>query len=310
MKKFMDKLLIIDGHAILHRAYHALPPNFTAPDGTPTNAVYGFTTMLLRLLSDLKPTHLAVAFDLPTPTFRQQIYTQYQNKRPEMEGNLKDQIPLVHEMLEALNIPFYEMAGYEADDVIGTLSTQTTESVLIVTGDRDMLQLVNDHVSVMVPVKGLAETKTYDAALVRAEFGVEPQQWVDVKALKGDPSDNYPGVAGIGPKTAEDLIKTYGTVEDVYKNLGKIKAQIAAKLAAGAEDAGLGQKLAKIQTDVPVHLDLETAKTQNINWQQGIKYMHEKLGFKTIVERIKKEYLESKRSKQSKLSNEEQMKLI
>lgn len=287
----MSKLLLIDGHAILHRAYHALPPNFTAPDGTQTNAVYGFTSMLLRVLSDLKPDYLAVAFDLPQPTFRQQLYTAYQGKRPEMEGNLSGQIPLVHEMLEALNVAHFEVGGFEADDVIGTLAKQSDIDTIIVTGDRDMLQLVNDHVKVMVPVKGLGETKTYDTAKIKEEFGVTPSQWVDVKALKGDPSDNYLGVPGIGPKTAQDLIAKFGTLEEVYKNLGKLKPNVAKKLAEGAESAGLGKKLAAIVTDVPVYLDLAKADVTKINWKAGIEYMRSRLGFKSIPEKIEKEYL-------------------
>ncbi len=282
----MKRLVLIDGHAILHRAFHALPLNIKF------NAVYGFTTMLLRILTDLKPDYLAVAFDLPQPTFRQQQYTQYQAKRPEMQGNLAEQIPLVHEMLEALEIPYFELAGYEADDMIGTMATQNKGETIIVTGDRDMLQLVNSHVKVCVPVKGLAETKIYDEKQIAEEFGVKPSQWVDVKALKGDASDNYPGVRGIGPKTAQDLIVEYITIEGLYKNLKKLEAKTAKKLAEGAEDAGMGKKLAKIVTDAPIHLDLDKADVSGINWNSGIKYMREKLGFKSIPERIEKEYLD------------------
>ena len=167
--------------------------------------------MLLRVLSDLKPDFLAVAFDVPAPTFRQQAYTAYQGRRPEMESSLKDQVGLTHEMLSALQVPFFEVAGFEADDCIGTLAKQAVGNqenggnrgnmgveVFIVTGDRDMLQLVSDKVKVYVPVKGLSEAKTYDVQMVESEFGVTPSQWVDVKALKGDASDNYPGVSGIG----------------------------------------------------------------------------------------------------------------
>ncbi len=287
----MKKLVLIDGHAILHRAYHALPGTFTNKEGTPTNAVYGFTTMLLRILSDLKPDYLAVAFDRPEPNFRQQQYTAYQAKRPEMEGNLTAQIPLVHEMLEALGVSVFEVAGFEADDCLGTLARQSEAETIVVTGDRDMLQLVNSHVKVCVPVKGLAQTKIYDSLAIEAEFGVTASQWVDVKALKGDASDNYPGVAGIGPKTAQDLIKKFGSLEELYKNLGKLDSKTAKKLAEGAEDAGLGKKLAEIRTDVPVHLDLERTAVAKIDWQKGVDYMRQKLGFKTISERIEKQYL-------------------
>lgn len=282
----MGKLLLIDGHAILHRAFHALPP-MNNRAGTQTNAVYGFTNMLLQGLGDLAPTHLAVAFDLPQPTFRMQIWTQYQEKRPEMQGNLAEQIPLVHELLEALAISYFEVAGYEADDILGTLS-QNNGDVTIVTGDRDMLQLINEKVKVVVPVKGLAITKTYDEKTVIAEFGVKPSQWVDIKALKGDSSDNYPGVRGIGPKTAEKLISQFETLENVYKNLEKIDKKTAAKLAEGVEMAGLSQKLARILTDVPLQFDLNLADVNKINWQKGIEYMRSVLGFRGIADKIEK----------------------
>jgi len=285
------KLVLIDGHAILHRAFHSMPPNFSAPDGRPTNAVYGFMNMLLQVLDGQKPDYLAVAFDLPQPTFRMQQYTQYQAKRPEMQGNLAEQIPIVHELLETLKIEHFEMGGFEADDVIGTLAVsgqQLVDSVVIVTGDRDMLQLVNEKVKVCVPVKGLSQTKTYDEKLIMEEFGVRPE------ALKGDASDNYPGVRGIGPKTAQDLIAKYGTLEELYKNLEKLVPKVAKKLAEGAEDAGMGKKLAQIVTDVPVHLDLEKASMSKIDWLVGAQFMRVNLGFHSIPERIEKRYLKLK----------------
>lgn len=294
----MQKLVLIDGHAILHRAFHALPPTLTNKEGTSINAIYGFMTMLLRVLDDLKPTHLAVCFDLPQPTFRQQAYTAYQAKRPEMIGNLKDQIPLVHDLLDALKIPYFEVPGYEADDCIGTIAKQAVVGspvdVTIVTGDRDMLQLINDHVKVYVPIKGLSETKTYDEAAILAEYRVQPCQWVDIKALKGDPSDNYPGVAGIGPKTAQSLIAKFETVENLYQHLGNLDKNVSQKLAEGAESACLGKKLATIVTHVPLKFDLDAATVTKINWQEGVKYMRTHLGFKTISDRIEKTYLNKK----------------
>ncbi|MEK7565815.1 MAG: 5'-3' exonuclease H3TH domain-containing protein [Patescibacteria group bacterium] len=286
----IPKLVLIDAHAILHRAYHALPP-LTNKEGTQTNAIYGFMTMVLRLLSGIKPEYLAVCFDRPEPTFRKQIYTQYQGKRPEMEGNLAEQIPLLHELLDGLKISHFEVAGYEADDVIGTLAKQNSEETIIVTGDRDMLQLVNDKVKVLVPVKGLGETKLYDPDTVVEEFGVEPRQWVDVKALKGDSSDNYPGVPGIGPKTAQMLISKYSTLENLYGRLGEL-GKLGVKLAEGAESAGMSKKLATIVTDVPVHLDLLRADATKIDWGNGAKFMREKLGFKSIAGRVEREYLD------------------
>lgn len=309
----MKKLVLLDGHAILHRAFHALPPTFINKEGTSTNAVYGFTTMLLRIISDLKPDYLAVAFDLPKPTFRQQQYIAYQAKRPEMASNLSEQIPLVHELLEALKIQYFEVAGYEADDVIGALAWQATNisEVIIVTGDKDMFQLVNSHVKVCVPVKGLSETKIYDEQAIHDEHGVSASQWIDVKALKGDASDNYPGVAGIGPKTAQDLIAKFGSLEEVYKNLTKLDAKTAKKLAEGAEDAGMAKKLATIVTDVPVHLDLEKAKVNKIDWQKGVDYMRQRLGFRTISERIEKTHLNKTNNRhKDNIDSDNQMRLI
>ncbi len=310
----MKRLVLIDGHAILHRAFHAIPPNFHGPDETPTNAVYGFLTMLLRAIDNLKPDYLAVAFDLPAPNFRQQLYTQYQEKRPEMVGNLRDQIPLVFEMLEMLKIPHFEVAGFEADDCLGTLSFQAKEQgieTVIVTGDRDMLQLVNGAVKVCVPVKGLSETKTYDHRMIEEEFGVTPSQWVDVKALKGDGSDNYPGVRGIGPKTAQNLITKFGTLEKVYEHLGELDKKVATKLAEGAESAGMGKQLAKIVTDVPtVKLDLETAGVGQIDWKTGTQFMTDKLGFKTIVEKIRKQYFGEEIRTEKAKKTEEQISLL
>jgi len=290
----MGDFLLIDCHAILHRAYHALPP-LTNAQGVQTNAVYGFTTMLMRLLENWRPEFLAVAFDRPEPTFRQQIYTQYQEKRPEMEGNLRAQIPLVHELLDTLGIKYFEMAGFEADDVLGTLAAQTNNETMIVSGDRDLLQLINDHVKVLVPVRGLGETKLYDDQKVREEFGVTPDQWVDVKALKGDQSDGYPGVRGIGPKTACDLIVKYRTLENLYKHLGELKPQLKLKLVEGADDAGLSKKLAAIRTDVPgVYLNLGLVSVDRISWELGAKFMREKLGFRSIADKIKNSKFQTK----------------
>lgn len=301
-------LLLIDGHAILHRAFHALPP-LTNREGTQTNAVYGFTTMLIHLLETLKPTHLAVAFDLPAPTFRMQIWTAYQEKRPEMKAELADQIPLVHELLDALGICYFEAPGYEADDVIGTLSKNNSD-VIVVTGDRDMLQLINDHVKVIVPVKGLSLTKTYDAGAVKKEFAVSPEQWVDVKALKGDSSDNYPGVAGIGPKTAQELIAKYDNLENLYKHLEELKPPVAKKLAEGAEMAGLSQKLARIAADVPLKFNVDLAGVNRINWQKGVEYMRSVLGFRSIADKIEKVYLQKVEPSYAKAPEGKQMELM
>lgn len=215
----MSKLVLIDGNAIMHRAYHALPP-LTTKKGEPINAVYGFVSMLLGLINELKPTHISVCFDRPEKTFRKEKYIHYQSQRPEMDEFLSSQITKMHDVLTAFGIPVYEKAGYEADDLLGTIAKQSVrveecksgskklkkthalplsrsstliDEVVIVTGDRDIFQLINDKVKVYVPVKGLKEGKLYGVGEVRHEFDFDPIQMIDYKALVGDPSDNYPG---------------------------------------------------------------------------------------------------------------------
>jgi len=246
----MNRLVLIDGNAILHRAYHALPP-LTAPDGSVVNAVYGFVSILIKIFHDLKPTHMAVAFDRPEPTFRKSLYKDYQAKRPEMDSDLATQIPKVQDVVRAFGIPIYEAAGYEADDVIGSLVKQAGMEVVIVTGDKDILQLVDDKkgVKVFMPTKGLSEGKLYGEAEVVERLGVKSKQIPDLKALMGDSSDNYPGVAGIGPKTAVDLITRYGNIEKLYKSDG-----LTEKLLKGKGNAFLSKDLATIRTDVPVEM--------------------------------------------------------
>ena len=243
-----SRLVLIDGNAILHRAFHALPP-LTAPDGSVVNVVYGFVSILIKIFNDLRPTHMAVAFDRPEPTFRKKLYKDYQAKRPEMDRTLVSQIPKVQDVVRAFGIPIYDKAGFEADDVIGTMCRQITGEIIIVTGDKDILQLVDDKrgVKVFMPTKGLSEGKLYGEAEVVERLGVTPKQIPELKALMGDSSDNYPGVAGIGPKTAVDLITRYGNIDALYKSDG-----LTEKLLKGRENAFLSKDLATIRTDVPV----------------------------------------------------------
>lgn len=290
----MKRLVLIDGHAILHRAYHALPP-LTSRSGELVNAVYGFTTMLLKVISDLNPKYLAVAFDTEKPTFRQAEYIGYQAQRPKMEEELKGQIERVYEMLTAMGIPIFEKEGFEADDVIGTLARQAKKDteVVIVTGDRDMMQLVGPKIRVYAPIKGLSEAQFFDEEKVKKEIGVRPGQITDFKGLTGDPSDNYPGVPGIGPKTARELLEKFKTLEKIYKNLSEVgrffNPSVVAKLAQGKESAQLSKRLATIVTDVPLKLDLEKCKFEftDKEREQTIKKLEE-LRFKSLVERIKK----------------------
>ncbi len=253
----MNRLVVIDGNAILHRAYHALPP-LTAPDGQLVNAVYGFISILIKIFHDLKPTHMAVAFDRPEPTFRKSLYKDYQGKRPEMDMDLVSQIPKVQDVVRAFGIPMYDKAGFEADDVIGTIVKQAAMEVIIVTGDKDILQLVDDArgIKVFMPTKGLSEGKIFGEKDVVEKMGVTPAQIPDLKALMGDSSDNYPGVAGIGPKTAIELLTTYGSVEKIIQ---------AKELKDSEQSARLGLALATIRSDIPIEIKtlvpLETLDT-------------------------------------------------
>lgn len=286
----MTKLLLIDGNAILHRAYHALPSSLTSKDGQPINAVYGFVSMLLRIITDLKPTHIAVAFDTPVETLRKAQYVGYQAHRPRMESDMSSQFEITYKVLEAMNIPIYKKERYEADDVIGTISDQCegkVENIVVVTGDRDILQLVDDkrHVFVYMPVKGLTNAKLYKEADVVERMGVKPSQIIDYKGLAGDPSDNYPGVNGIGPKTAIDLIKKYDTIENIYHNLGEIPERQSKKLAEGAESAAMSKMLATIVKDVPITFKLEEAGKWNVSSPKTLEYFKE-IGFKTLTNRV------------------------
>ena len=254
----MSKLVLVDGNAIMHRAFHALPTTLTSENGEPTNAVYGFTSMLFKIIEDLVPTHIAVCFDRREPTFRKKEFKDYQSHRPEMDIGLSSQFPKAKEVLKAFRIPAYDKKGFEADDVIGTISKRTrVDEVVIVTGDKDILQLVDKRIKVYLPVGGLSNAVLMDEKKVKEKMGVRPERIVDYKGLVGDPSDNYKGVLGIGPKTAEKLFKDYDSFKEIYKNIDKIDERIASKLKEHKKSADMSYKLAKIVTDVDVEYDIE-----------------------------------------------------
>lgn len=283
----MERLVIIDGNAILHRAFHALPP-LTTKKGELVNAVFGFTSMLLRVVSDLRPKYVAVTFDRPKPTFRKAIYVGYQAHRPKMDEGLVSQIEKVHQVVNALGIPIYEIDGYEADDVIGTIASRVDGNIekIIVTGDRDMLQLVNGSVKTYMPVKGISQAKMYSAKEVEEKFGIKPEQIVDYKALVGDASDNYPGVAGVGPKTASSLLQRFGTLEGIYQHIGEIESEKLRKtLAEESEAAALAKRLATIICDVPISFDLEKSKLKNLD-RPHIHHLFEELEFRSLISRL------------------------
>lgn len=295
----MRKLVLIDGNAILHRAYHAMPP-LTTKKREPIGAVHGFVSMLLRVIQDLKPTHIAVAFDRKEPTFRHEEFEEYQAHRPEMDEDLEPQFDKAKDVIRAFGIPIYDKAGYEADDVIGTIakkSQRKVDEVVIVTGDKDILQLVSQKTKVYLPIRGLKDAALMGKKEVIEKMGVKPDQIDDYKALAGDPSDNYPGVSGIGPKTAEKLLAKYKNLDDIYKNIDKIEENTARKLKEGKESADLSRKLAQIVTDIPIKLDVEKTSKWRVDSKKAVDLFTE-FGFKTLKERIKKVGKEFAKEKQ------------
>lgn len=260
----MKKLLVIDGNAILHRAYHAYPP-LTNPQGEVINAVFGFFSMLLTIISDQKPDYLVVCFDRSKPTVRTTLFAGYHAHRPQMDEVFRNQIKVVDAMLEEMKVAVFAMDGFEADDLIGTIAREVSSTegkdapfaeTVIVTGDRDLLQLVTPHVKVLMPLVGLTKTIMMGEEEVEAKYGVHPRQFIDYKALIGDASDGYPGVTGIGPKSAAKLLQEYKTFENLYENVGNLPEKVGLKLATDAEQAALAKKLATIITDVPMQFDI------------------------------------------------------
>jgi len=291
----MERLVLIDGHAMVFRAFYAFPTSLTTPKGELINAVYGFTSILLTIIKELHPEYLAVTFDLDKPTFRHQEFVGYKAQRPEVDVQLTDQLGRVREVVRSMNLPIFEVEGFEADDVIGTLAVQATRhspgklETVIVTGDKDALQLVNDgKVLVYVPARGKIPAKIYDEAVVEERLGVKPNQVTDLKALMGDSSDNIKGVAGIGPKTAAEMIKKFGRVEEVYKHLDQLSPAIAKKMTDGYEEAVRSKHLVTIVTDVPITLDLDACKVSDYD-QKGAMKLFEELGFKSLIKKLPKE---------------------
>ncbi len=285
--------VLLDTHAIIHRAYHALPP-LTTPAGEPAGAVYGFTTILLRILRELEPDYLAAAFDLPGPTFRHAAYERYKATRPETPGELASQFEKVRQILEAFRIPVFQKQGYEADDIIGTIAEKMKKErgveTIIVTGDMDALQLVRRGVKVYAMRKGISDTVTYDEEAVRERYGFGPGQVPDFKGLKGDPSDNIPGVEGIGEKTATDLLQKFGSLEGIYRALKKGAKGIApatgARLRAGEQDAKFSQQLAMIQTHVPIDFSLGAVRWTDEGSMPAARAIFEKFGFASLLKRL------------------------
>jgi DNA polymerase-1 len=283
----MKRLLLIDGHSLLHRAFHALPP-LTTPGGKPIGAVYGLARMLLKLFKDLDPDYVGVAMEARGPTFRHKEFKAYKEQRPEMDKELEEQIPEAHRLLETLGIPHYISEGYEGEDVIASLiekAGKSADEIVIVTGDRDLLQLIGGKVRLFIPEKGLSQGKLYGSKDVVERLGVKPDQVVDYKALCGDVSDNIPGVRGIGEKTARKLLKEYETLEGIYDHLEELPEKTKKLLEEGKEQAELSRMLATIVSDVPVKLELKEWDESILQGEKA-QNLFKEFGFKSLLKKL------------------------
>ena len=297
-------LVLIDAHAVLHRAFHALP-NFTSSNGEPTGALYGFSAFLIKVIKELEPDYIVACYDLPEPTFRHIAYDKYKAQRPKMDDSLATQINRSRDILNAFNISVYDAKGFEADDMLGTIVEQLKINpagsgiklkIIIASGDLDTLQLVKDNdVVVYTLSKGIKEAVIYNEEAVKKRFGFVPELTPDFKALKGDPSDNIIGVPGIGDKSASELVQKFGTIENIYKKLKKdkkdlekegIKPRIIKLLEENEEEALFSKTLAEIRKDAPINFSLEKSEWQKNLDQEKIKNIFKELGFRSLIERL------------------------
>lgn len=280
--------LLIDGNAIIHRAYHALPDTFQTKDGTPTNAVHGFFSMLYKVVSDFQPTYLTVCFDSPKPSFRKELFKEYQAQRPKTPDSFKLQFPLVKNLLELGGVDQVEKETYEADDIIGSLAHQYANPelmTLILTGDKDIFQLVDTNTHVISPKTGLSSITVYDEETVLTKMGVPPGQIPDFKALAGDPSDNYQAAKGIGPKTAIKLLEQFGTVEGMYDRIDQVQEErIKNILVNDKKNVLLMKQIATIVTDLDVPLNLQ--KETFSGFDENMKDEMERLELNSLVKRF------------------------
>jgi DNA polymerase-1 len=288
-----DRFLAIDANAIVHRAFHAYPPTLTTEDGVQVNAVYGFTVMLLSALKSFEPKYVLCAFDTHEPTFRHEEYPDYKGTRAPTDQSLIDQFPLVEEILKAFNIPIIKKDGFEADDILGTIAKYVSEKkwsnenmdLYILSGDRDLLQLVSENVRVCLPNGGFKDLVAYDREKTYEYMDLYPEQIVDFKALAGDPSDNIPGIKGIGKKTAIELLEKYGDLDTIYHNLKDIKTRQANLLREGVEQAEMSRKLAKIDQEVDVTVHLEDCLLRDFDKRKVLELFKE-FSFKSLIARL------------------------
>ena len=305
-------LLIIDANALIHRAYYALPP-LTNKRGELVNAVYGFLLVFLKTLREVKPDFIVAAFDLPFSTFRHRKFKDYKAKRPRTPEELSQQIPKVKEILKAFKVPVFEKEGFEADDIIATLKVKSQKSKvksIIVSGDSDLLQLVDAQTKVYFLRRGVKNTVLYNEDLIKEKYqGLAPKQLVDFKALRGDPSDNIPGVKGIGEKTAIKLIKKFNSLENLYSNLTGLDKSLRQKLKEHKKEAFLSKKLAQIRKDVPIDFDLKKCRWKDYDREKIIQVLKD-LGFRSLISRLSDSPKKPKQNNMRKEKVDHQKKLF
>jgi len=284
-----NKIILIDANSLVYRAFFALPKTLATSSGQVTNAVYGFTSMLIKLLKEERPDVVIAAFDRAAPTFRHETFEQYKAHREPTPNELISQFPLVKEVLSVLNIPVFEMDGFEADDILATLASEAEaerDDVIVVTGDKDAFQLVDDHIKVMTTKKGISDIVIYDREKVRERYGVTPEQFADYLALKGDTSDNIPGVPGVGEKTAAKLIQQFGSIENLLKNLDAVEnKRWREMLSEHASEAELSKMLAVLDREVPIDVDFDECKLDGWD-EEKIRALFSKLEFFTLLDRL------------------------
>lgn len=283
------KIILIDGNSLVYRAYFALPTTLATSTGQVTNAVYGFTSMLIKLLKDEQPDIVITAFDRAAPTFRHEQFDMYKAHRETAPHELISQIPIVKDVLKVLNIPIFEMDGFEADDILATLAAKAEaehDDVVVVTGDKDAFQLVDNHIKIMTTRKGISDIVIYDRKKVEERYGVTPEQVPDYLALKGDASDNIPGVSGIGEKTAAKLIQQFGSLENLFKNLDEVSnKRWREMLSENKAEAELSKKLAVLERDVPIEVDFNECKLGEWD-EEKIRELFSRLEFFTLLDRL------------------------
>ena len=278
-----NRLLLIDANSIVHRAYHALP-NLMTSKGAHTGAIYGFLTIFLRIVAELSPTHVAAAFDLKAPTFRHRLYAPYKGTRKPMDAELAEQFEPLKELLALMRVPVVSKEGYEADDILGTLSAHTDDDTVILTGDRDSFQLVSPTTRIYWTKKGVSDVEVIDLARLAAD-GFTPQSFIDYKALRGDPSDNIPGVPGVGEKTAKALLEQYKTLDEVLDHASEVKGKLGETLSASREIAELSRTLATIDKDVPLEIDEEALRFSGV-YSEDVRRRLQELELNSLAGRM------------------------